>query len=113
MGVGRIHGPTTDHDGRTQLVMRDDRLTKRACELGVEVLTPDDLFREIGFSRPRDELGQDFEDRIRTVLFEAGAHRMEGRKASQRAIRIRPRTAAAMTVRAVGSTDGPVPGIGK
>jgi hypothetical protein len=34
MGVGRIHGPTTDHDGRTQLVMRDDRLTKRACELG-------------------------------------------------------------------------------
>jgi hypothetical protein len=53
MGVGRIHGPTTNHDGRTQLVMRDDRLTKRACELGVELLTPDDLVREIGFSRPR------------------------------------------------------------
>jgi hypothetical protein len=33
--------------------------------------------------------------------------------ASRWAIRMRLRTAAAISVRAVGSTDGPVPGVGR
>jgi hypothetical protein len=45
-----------------------------------------------------------------------GARRVRHAKvieASRWAIRMRLRTAAAISVRAVGSTDGPVPGVGK